>query len=494
MALSQKHMDWLESRKIDLEIAIRMGLYSGKRGENGVEPDEAGQILVFPFTRNGETVGEKYRGPQKKFWQRAGAKRKVFFNADTLDDPDLSDNPLVIVEGEMDALAVISAGFPWVVSVPAGAPPARDASGKIISVPEDTYGIDPEADEKFSYLLEDWAALKKIPHIIIATDNDEPGIRLAQELVRRLDRVRCSFVTFPDGCKDFNDVLVKFDAKAIFSVLQAAKPFPVSGVYSYSDLPPEHPLRPVTSGWSKMDDLWQPYLPSFVVVTGFPGHGKSTWTTQLATNLAYRHQWNIAIASFEMRVKPYVTDQISRAFDRLKGYVGSPDDHLTAEQFLNRRFAFLAPDPDDDDLHDIDWLLERMTIAVLRHGAKVIIIDPWNEIEHEKSRDESQTEYTGRAIKKLKSFARRYGILVIVVAHPSKGAINKEGSELGLYDISDSAHWANKADVGIVVARVGDMIHGNNTGIFVTKVRYQPETGKPGNIELIYNPRERIFE
>lgn len=494
MAISQKHLDWLESRKIDVEIATRMGLWSGRRGPNGVEPDENGQILVFPFARKGETVGEKYRGPQKKFWQRPGATKKTFFNADILDDGALASNPLVIVEGEMDSLAVQSAGYPWVVSVPDGAPPPRDGKGNLVLVPETTEEIDPENDDKFSYLLEEWDSLKKIPHIIIATDNDEAGIRLAQELVRRLDRVRCSFVTFPDGCKDFNEVLIKFDAKAVLSVLGGAKPFPVSGVYSYSDLPPEPPLRPVTSGWHQMDAIWQPYLPSFVVVTGFPGHGKSTWTTQLATQLAYRHNWNVAIASFEMRVKPYVTDQISRIFNKMKTYIGSPDDGLTAEQFLDRRFAFLAPDPDDDAVHDIDWLIERMEIAVLRHAAKVIIIDPWNEVEHEKARDESQTEYTGRAIKKLKSFARRYGVMVVVVAHPSKGAINKEGSELGLYDISDSAHWANKADVGIVVARVGDLIYGNNTGVYVTKVRYQPETGKPGSMELIYNPQQRIFE
>lgn len=494
MMISAKHLEWLEGRRISVEAATSMGIYSGKRGSTGVEPDPDGSILVFPYLENGEERNAKYRAPGKRFWQKAGGK-KLLWNRDILDDPSLQDgsHSLVITEGEMDALALITAGYPFVVSVPDGAPPARDAQGKLIDVPENTYGIDPDNDDKFEYLLNDWDSLSRIKSIVIATDSDEPGIRLSKELVRRLDRVRCKFVTFPDGMKDMNEVLINGGPKAAMDLIVSAKPFPVSGVYSYSDLPDENPINTVTTGWAGLDEYLSPYVPAFMVVTGFPGHGKSTWTVQLASQLALFHGWNVGLASFEMRVKPYVTNQITRTFMRKRGQAHTPDCRLTPEAFIQRRFCFIAPDPEEDIDHDLDWLLDRMATAVIRHGMKVCIIDPWNEIDHKRQRDESITEYTGRAIRKLKVFAKRYDCLVIVVAHPDKGARHRDAGDIGLQDISDSAHWANKADIGVTIGRIGEEGISSSTGVYIKKIRYQPEAGKLGEFVLQYSSEARMF-
>jgi twinkle protein len=99
----------------------------------------------------------------------------------------------------------MEAGYPFVVTVPDGAPPARDGYGNLIQVPKTADDINPDEDVKFSFLQADWDALSKVKRIIIGTDSDEPGQRLAAELVRRLDRIRCSFTTFPEGIKDWND-------------------------------------------------------------------------------------------------------------------------------------------------------------------------------------------------------------------------------------------------------------------------------------------------
>jgi twinkle protein len=494
MALSPKHLDWLEGRKISVEVATGTGCYSAKRGPNGVEPDPEGSILVFPYLEDGEEKNAKYRGPQKRFWQKQGGK-KLLYNRDILADPGLHDgsHPLVITEGEADCLALITAGYPFVVSVPDGAPPARDAQGKLIQVPDNTYDIDPDDDDKYVYILNDWELLSKIKTIVIATDADEPGARLAKELVRRLDRVRCKFVTYPEGCKDFNEVLVSHGPKATLDLIVAAKPYPVSGVYSYNDLPDEAPLQTVTTGWRALDEHLMPYTPAFMVVTGFPGQGKSTWTIQLAAQLALYHGWSVGIASFEMRIKPYVTNQITNTFIRKRLDAATPDARLAPEVFIQRRFCFIAPDPEQDIEHDLEWLLDRMATAVIRHGIKVCLIDPWNEIDHRRERDESLTEYTGRSIRKLKIFAKRYDVLVIVVAHPDKGARNRDADGIGLQDISDSAHWANKADIGVTVARIGDDPESTSTGIYIKKIRYQPEAGKLGEGVLQYDRDRRIF-
>lgn len=494
MTISPTHLEWLESRRISVEVATAMALYSAKRGSTGVEADPEGKILVFPYLEEGVEKNAKYRAPGKRFWQKQGGK-KLLYNRDILADPSLHDgsHPLVICEGEVDCLAAITAGYPFAVSVPDGAPPARDAQGKLIAVPENTYDIDPDNDDKYVYILNDWELLSRIKTIVIAVDGDEPGTRLAKELVRRLDRVRCKFVTYPEGCKDLNEVLVAHGPEAVLNVISSAKPFPVSGVYSYNDLPDEAPLAPVTTGWNGLDEVLMPYTPAFMVVTGFPGQGKSTWTVQLAAQLALYHGWNVGLASFEMRIKPYVTNQITNVFLRKRLDAANPDARLTPEAFLQRRFCFIAPDPEEDIDHDLEWLLDRMATGVIRHGIKVCIIDPWNEIDHKRERDESLTEYTGRAIRKLKVFAKRYDVLVIVVAHPDKGARAKDADTIGLSDISDSAHWANKADIGVTIARIGDDPESTSTGVYIKKIRYQPEAGKIGEGLLQFDRSKRIF-
>src|SRR5580658_7118884 len=258
VAINPKVLKWFEDRGIDYETVIRGGIYSGTQRETGVEPDPNGTIIVYPFFRHGEIVNEKYRAPTKRFWQKAGGQ-KTFWNADILDDPSLQDgtNDLVITEGENDALAVIQAGWPFVVSVPDGAPPAIVRGSKGISEE-----IDPDHDDKYSYIVNEWESLSKIKHIVIASDNDKPGKRLAEELVRRLGRVRCKFIEYPEGAKDFNEVLLAHGPETVLSAIQAAKKYPVSGIYIYDELPAEADLEFLTTGWRQLDIYLRPYFPA----------------------------------------------------------------------------------------------------------------------------------------------------------------------------------------------------------------------------------------
>lgn len=495
--ISELHKKWLEERGLTAQIVEHMGCYSGKREQDGsVQINEEGNILVFPFIRHGVEVGAKYRGPNKTFWQKKSAEKR-FFNADVLDDPQLvsGDVALVITEGEIDAISVAASGYPFVVSVPDGAPPPRDSHGNLISVPKDSNDIDLDNDTKYSFLLNDWDALSKIPKIILAVDNDEAGQRLSEELVRRLDRVRCSFVVFPAGCKDFNDVLTRHGPQSILDCIEQAKPFPIDGLFKEEDFPPSEPIKTYSTGWALVDGYIKPHLGAFMVVGGFPGHGKSTWTMQLVANLAKMHKWPIAVASFEMQIAPYVTHAIMGAAMGCIFSKGSVALQDKARAFINKYFTFIAPNRSDlETEHDIDWLLDKMQTAVIREGVKCVLIDPWNEIEHRKRADESHTEYIGRAIKKLKSFAMQYNVLVIVVVHPTKASSHMDSEELSLYSLADSSHWANKADLGVIVGRIGDPEHDTTTGIYVKKIRYQPDAGKIGFTVLDFDTNNRLFK
>jgi len=138
----------------------------------------------------------------------------------------------------------------------------------------------------------------------------------------------------------------------------------------------------------------------------------------------------------------------------------------------------------------LDYVLERIETAAVRYGAKLVVVDPWNELDHDRDRHESETEYTGKAIKELKYLAKRLQIALIVVAHPSKP---HPGSRLKCptpYDISGSAHWYNKPDVCIAVWRDVDRdgnFKGTNTEIRVQKSRYWNSIGRPGTVKLWFD-------
>ncbi len=487
MEINPKIIRWFEGRGISRGTVEATGICSGLHRPDGdsfrVDPDPNGNVVIFPFSRRGAVLNEKYRAAHKKFYQKPGGK-KLFWNADVLDDPVLIEGraALVITEGEIDALSVIESGNPFVVSVPDGAPPPREETLQEFNE------IDPEHDDKYRYILNDWDALKKIKRIVIATDSDAPGKQLAEELVRRLGRARCSFLTYPEGCKDLNDVLLKHGMAAMAETVARAQPYPVSSIYTADQLPQEPDLDPVSTGWGRLDSYLKLFYPALMVVTGFAGSGKSSFVNQMVAQLNVLHGWKIGIASFEMRIRPFVTDVLLQTYRE----AGGRPEH--SNRWLNDNFVFIAPEPSEEDAaFDIDWLIEKATVAVIRHGIRVLVIDPWNEIEHAVQRKESLTDYTGRAIRALKRFGREFECLVIVVAHPTKSAAQKAPEDVSLYDVSDSAHFANKADFGLVVARHGDNPLDFISTVFVRKVRYQPISGSPGSIDIAYDPNLRTF-
>jgi len=512
MTISPQAETWLESRALSIEIAARMGIYTGRREANGddgsiVVPDGSGDILVFPFIEHDVEVGAKYRGRprpdgSKVFWQRKDGK-KTFFNADILDDPALIDGtqPLVIVEGEPDCLAVLTAGFPFVVSVPDGAPADKDASGRALPpVPETADDIDPANDAKFGYVFNNWDRLQRIKRFVLFTDDDGPGRRLREELARRLNRVRCSFVIYPNlkGKKpDANEVLLQLGSAAVIDMIATAQPFPIKGIYHLSDFPEMHRPQMVSTGWGRLD------LPApqgmaglmlttgfFMVVLGKPGSGKSTWTLQLVFNLAQIHGWPIGIASFEVLPMPYVRDILRTHHIGKARQNWSRPERDAADGFIQDKFTFFHIDPRvDESEQSLEWLIEKAEEAVIRDGIKVLLIDPWNELEHVRRRDESETQYTARAIRALKKLAMSYDVLVIVVVHPTKTGGNKEQNELSLYDADGSAHWVNKPDIGIVIERNDEsgqtIVHGR-------KFRFS-FLGRKGATDFVFDPETETF-
>ena len=105
----------------------------------------------------------------------------------------------------------------------------------------------------------------------------------------------------------------------------------------------------------------------------------------------------------------------------------------------------------DDEVPTLEAILDKARAAVIRHGIRGLVIDPYNEIEHQRPANMSETEYVSQILGRVRRFALNHGLHVWFVAHPRIMRREKADGPLPvptLYDISGSANWANKADIG----------------------------------------------
>ena len=233
----------------------------------------------------------------------------------------------------------------------------------------------------------------------------------------------------------------------------------------------------------RMGDFW--------VVTGIPSHGKTTFMNDLLCRVADKHGFKVCISSFEQDIKPDFRRALRAWVNQKQESQQSAIELAKADEWIQEHFMFIRPNFNNRTVFDLAWMLSRMAAASIRYGCKVFVIDPWNEIDHVVPHSMSLTEYVGQAIKELKRFAKRYDVCVIVVAHPAKPMMNKDNKLIkpNLYSISDSAHWYNKPDLGLVVHRDRD----KGSSVTIAKSRYHDKIGKPGEVFVQYNPDSHRF-
>ena len=431
------------------------------------DPDDN---IVFPFYENGVVVFEKFRRPRKpisgekspKEWRAPGTKA-ILFGMDAC----VFSKPLVLCEGQIDAMSLHEAGIQNAVSVPSGC-------------------------EDMSWIEHCWDWLEHFRQIILFGDNDEPGRRMVREVARRLDESRCMIVseypTRPDGktpCKDANEILFFYGGMKLVQMVEEAREAPVRGLINLGDVAPmdaddaekiythipalDHAIRGLRMG-------------AVTVWSGKAGHGKSTLSGLLALQ-AIEQGYAVCVYSGELTKEEFQNwVNCQCAGSDFIGWRKKPDGELVPTLSWDVRGAISSYYDhrlwiyDNQELFDEDEsssILRLFTAAYRRYDCRLFIVD---NLMMALADSDDELRDQKRFVNRLKKFARKYNVHVMVVAHPRK---TKKEERLDNQDIAGSMAVGALADATIVMER---------PNIRVVKNRI---TGRMPLIECVYCPDSR---
>ena len=421
--------------------------------------------IEFNFYAYGELVNRKSRNAKKNFRLEKDCEI-VWYNHDVLFNHD----SVIIVEGEIDALSYMEAGMDNVISVPNGA-------------------------KNFGFLDSSIDLFDNIDKVYLSIDDDEAGLELQTELIRRLGSEKCHIVTLP-GAKDANEFLVANSTDALRSRYDLAEPVPLDNVKTLRDVSNEF-AEFVTEGakpgfqigLEDFDSIFSTYTSQFLVVTGIPGHGKSDWIDMMTIGYNQKYNWKVAYASPENKPDFIHMHKIWRKHwgPPQKEEVGTPD-YIKKQEHLSDNFYHI-----DMDHFTLEKVLKKGSELVKRKGIRCLVIDPYNKVRMEKSSGLSIPDYTMEYLTKIDTWAKKHDCLVILAAHPRKMQKKETGEfdEPTFYDVKGGGEFYDMSYHGLTVYRDYGQKH---TKIKVLKVKFQNLGENGAETYFTWEPRTGRFE
>ena len=462
-----KTLEWFKTRGINKDTLDELKVTTGQ--EFMPQTGKSENTIQFNYYVGGQLTNVKYRDARKNFKLYKGAE-KVFYNIDNIVGHDYC----IIVEGEMDVLALHEAGITNAISVPNGA----TLNSNNLDYLDNCIDYFDDKDK-----------------IIIAVDSDAPGQALQSELIRRLGAETCYLSTF-DDCKDANEYLVKYGPKELLSRITNAKPVPLENVTTFRDIEDEI-TDFVRNGFKKgfqiglenFDNIFSTYTGQFITVTGIPSSGKSDFVDQMVVGYNKEYEWKTAFASPENAPTYLHAHKLMRKVwgdmpD--KGDIGGDKWNQVAEH-VNDNFFFI-----DMERYTLESVLRKGAELVKRKGIKCLVIDPFNKVRDVDCHTEDVNRYTMEYLTKIETFAKKYDVLVMIVAHPTKMYKSNDGKieEPTMYNIKGGGEWYDASYHGLLVHRDYEL---KTTKVKVLKCKFQNLGENGAEAFFTWEPRSGCF-
>jgi twinkle protein len=493
--IKEKAEVWFKNRGISKSTLDKFMIFC--RDEWMPQTQKKESCICFPYLRDGQLINIKYRDGRKNFKMVKDAEL-ILFNLNTIGEK----KHCIITEGEIDCMSVFESGFGVL-------PIADESTGEVVndeyskwcqvSVPNGAS----MGNQKLDYLDNCAEWLVGIEAFVIATDGDQAGEELKQELIRRLGVERCKTISYPieecvpqdNGlkrrCKDLNEVLFFLGSDVVKNVINNAESIPIDGIYYVDDVF-DTMLMNFRSGiqlapkthFGEMDDYFRWKKGEINLFVGWANHGKTTLVLQLMLTKSFYDGWKWAIFSPENYPATDFYD------DLIEMYAGkwldkmSEQEYIEAALFIDQHIFYVYP----DDGHDINSINEKFRYLVLKKGVDGVLIDPYNQLDRTATHFQREDLYLSDQLKDIKRFALLNSVSYNIVAHPAKQSKQEDKSlpPVDMYDIAGGAMWANKADNIISYYRPNH--HNDKTSpevqIYTQKIKRRRTGGKPGDFPI----------
>ncbi len=444
-----------------------------------VQKDNA-NVLVFPFyNAGGELVTVKYRNAK---FRKGIDKNKEWFEKGTqpilfgMHEARNFEKPLVITEGQIDALSLAECGVENAVSVPNGC-------------------------SSFTWVPSCYDWVSQFPSVIVMGDNENGKITLVDKIAKSF-KVPVFYVPSENyyGLKDANDILREYGKEMLLDSLAHATEYIIPHIRRLADVESvDFSMLPrIKTGIRRLDDVIGGFFCGQVILlTGRRGEGKSTLMGQLILEAV--DQGNRVLAySGELTAshfKNWIDFQAAGADGVTNcGTAEKPLYRIRPEiqQRINDWYRPLALLYDNEAIYDdeMEDLLQTIEDAVVRYGVNMVCIDNLMtamDVSPKEDFYRAQSEF----VRKLKFLAVRYNIVVLLVAHPRKEAVGALTND----SVAGSSDITNRVDTVLIYSRAKTNDGTSRGQIQVTKNRINGKLIVDRPLNMIYSEStKRITE
>lgn len=431
-------LSYWNKRGISKETLEYLDIRSDGKGNTVFKYYDTNDVLTLVKYRPAKSVN---RGESKNWCQKDSDTAPILFNMNRIN----VNQPLLIIEGEGDCMSAIEAGYFNTVSVPLGA-------------------------GNFHWIEENWEWLEQFDSIIIASDNDEAGLKMRKECIYRLGSWRTKYVEYPKEkildngkkmpIKDMNDALQAFGAGYVMSLIVNAKDVPVASVVDFTEVDDLDisDMQGVTTGLKPLDkELIKIFYGTLSVLSGRPASGKTSLIDQIIANTIddgesvflfskeMPERMSTNWFNFILAGRRNLAEKVSN--DGEKYHVVPFETKKKIQEYYRRKLYIYK----DTEPNDINSVMKSMEDCVRKYGVKLLVLDNLMMLDLSCSEAEKNTAQTN-LVNDLIKFASKFNVAIILVAHPRKTqAMN---TDIEMYDIAGSSNIINLAMRSIGLRRV----------------------------------------